>query len=139
MTGRARTIRPGLDNVAALDKDLRKHEINDHEWGIIREVNEFLEPFEAVTKQMEGSKYPTLSAVIPLYNSLLDHVMTWAEDKSHCKETVEGATTAKKKLTEYYCKTTEMQVVSVMLDPRLKMDYFIDQEWSNIETEIRTI
>jgi len=65
--------------------------------------------------------------------------MTWAEDKSHCKETVEGATTAKKKLTEYYCKTTEMQVVSVMLDPRLKMDYFIDQEWSNIETEIRTI
>ncbi|CAI5987074.1 unnamed protein product [Closterium sp. NIES-65] len=36
------------------------------------ELRDFLMPFDAITKFLEGSLYPTMAAVVPQYNMLLD-------------------------------------------------------------------
>ena len=65
-------------------------------------------------------------AMLLTYTSLVDHVMAWDGDKSHnCKETVEGLNAAKKKLTEYYFKTTQMQVATedgLLYRPRVELN-----------------
>ncbi|CAI5970721.1 unnamed protein product [Closterium sp. NIES-64] len=44
----------------------------DAHWDDLAELRDFLTPFEQVTLFAEGSLYPTLSAVVPQYNELID-------------------------------------------------------------------
>lgn len=80
MVERAIKIRKGLDEVA-MAKDLRHVELSNDEWDQIEEVMAFLQPFAEATNDMEGSSYPTLNMVLPLYNLLIDHVMDWEGEK----------------------------------------------------------
>ena len=153
MIERALRIRIGLDNITALERDLRDFELTEDEWNVLTEIKRFLEPFADVTKSIEGSLYPTLSVVIPLYNVLIDHIEDWVDNEqrkeqepdaldcefeSHCPEIKAGALAAKQKLLEYYNKTSEIYIVSVVLDPRLKIDYFSAQDWGLlIETDVK--
>ena len=89
---------------------------------------DFLSPFAEVTKEIEASKYPSLNSVVPLYNALIDHVEDWvevpegAETSEHSEITITAATDAKKKLLEYYGKTTDVYLIALILDPRLKLN-----------------
>lgn len=154
MVERAVKIRKGLDEVT-MAREHRELEINNEEWKQIDEVLEFLEPFAQVTNDMEGAKYPTLNAVIPLYNLLIDHVMDWVEGEDdgpesqdddpepqdeepeatrrHLKETIEGAKAARSKLVQYYQKTTSTYLIPIVLDPRLKLAYFQNNKhWKDL-------
>lgn len=51
-------------------------EIPEDSWQKLMDTTKFLKPFDTVTRAMSASKYPTLSAVIPLFNRLLDHLDT---------------------------------------------------------------
>ena len=148
MLERVLEIRTGLDAMTGIERDLREHELSDEDWHVLKQVTIFLEPFANVTREIEGSKYPTLNVVIPLYNSLIDHVEDWIDDEdctmdseegeNRSEEIIAGATAAKEKLLEYYNKTTETYIVPVVLDPRLKLNYFESQEWGIlIETEVQ--
>jgi len=55
-----------------VEKDLAP--ISENIWQILEEIQTFLKPFALVTKYMSGSKYPTLSSVIPYFNRLCDHL-----------------------------------------------------------------
>ncbi|CAI5999035.1 unnamed protein product [Closterium sp. NIES-65] len=46
--------------------------LTDAHWDDLAELRDFLTPFEQVTLFAEGSLYPTLSAVVPQYNALID-------------------------------------------------------------------
>ena len=105
---------------------------------------------------MSSSSYPTLSTTIPLYNILIDHL----EDIIGNNETEDddnniintendnieddnnenekwsqliknAAKKCKRKLIEYYNKTNDSYLVSVILDPRLKLTYFQDNNWED--------
>ncbi len=102
---------------------------------------------------MSSSTYPTLSTTIPLYNILIDHVEDVIEneeiesedeiesttsstseneteqDKIWRKLIKDASTKCKEKLLEYYNKTNDSYLISIILDPRLKMQYYKDQEW----------
>ena len=81
MIERALRIRIGLDNITALERDLRDFELTEDEWNVLTEIKRFLEPFADVTKSIEGLLYPTLSVVIPLYNVLIDHIEDWVDNE----------------------------------------------------------
>ena len=103
---------------------------------------------------MSGYKYPTLSCTIPLYNSLIDHVKDTI-DKNNINDNIddnddntddndiknimkEAANKCKNKLLEYYNKTNDTYLIVTILDPRLKMEYFIDNDWdSELITQIK--
>jgi len=105
---------------------------------------------------MSSSSYPTLSTTVPLYNILIDHL----EDIIGNNETEDddnniintendnieddnnenekwsqliknAAKKCKRKLIEYYNKTNDSYLVSVILDPRLKLTYFQDNNWED--------
>ena len=99
---------------------------------------------------MSSSSYPTLSTTIPLYNVLIDHL----EDIIGNNETEEdddndntednndenekwsqliknAAKKCKEKLIEYYNKTNNSYLISVILDPRLKLAYFQNNNWED--------
>ena len=104
---------------------------------------------------MSSSSYPTLSTTIPLYNILIDHLEdiignNETEDDNNNNINTEDDNTeddnenekwsqlikkvAKKcegKLIEYYNKTNDSYLVSVILDPRLKLTYFQDNNWED--------
>jgi hypothetical protein len=83
MLERALEIRTGLDAMTGIKRFLRQHELSNEDWHVIKEVTKFLEPFASVTQEIKGSKYPTLNVVIPLYNSLIDHIEDWI-DENNC-------------------------------------------------------
>ncbi|CAI5514519.1 unnamed protein product [Closterium sp. Naga37s-1] len=49
-----------------------KIRLSDAHWASLRELRDFLEPFDAITLFVEGSLYPTMAGVVPQYNMLLD-------------------------------------------------------------------
>ena len=95
---------------------------------------------------MSGSTYPTLSLTIPLFNILVDHVEdTIGEiNENDDNEDVEvnneekimkliknAAKSCREKLLKYYNKTNDTYLIGIILDPRLKMEYYKDHEWGD--------
>jgi len=96
---------------------------------------------------MSGSTYSTLSLTIPLFNILVDHVEDTIssieesdENQSHednifvldseSKNMIkEAAKACKEKLLKYYNKTNTTYLISTILDPRLKLDYYKEHDW----------
>jgi hypothetical protein len=106
---------------------------------------------------MSSSSYPTLSITIPLYNILIDHVedtlkklddenekddnneeaeetesdvYTETEKDEEWNQLIKDASNkCRTKLLEYYNKTGDSYLISIILDPRLKLQYFQDHEW----------
>jgi len=96
---------------------------------------------------MSGSTYPTLSLTIPLFNILVDHVEDTIssieesnKNQSHednifvldneSKNMIkEAAKACKEKLLKYYNKTNTTYLISTILDPRLKLDYYKEHDW----------
>lgn len=124
-------LRVAIDEIAK-NKDLRKYELSKEDWRILHQVLEFLEEFAIITKYIEGSGYPTLSLVVPMYHRLLvileDISKNLHESISH-PLIVEGASASLQKLSLYYDKTSPIVIAATFMDPRLKMQYFIDNGW----------
>jgi len=107
--------------------------LNTEDWRTLRQILTLLEEFAIITKYVEGSKYPTLSLVVPLYN----RVLVILEDVSQSRhESIthplieEGVITGFDKLSSYYDKSSPIIMASTFMDPRLKMQYFIDNGWN---------
>src|SRR3954465_15844040 len=99
---------------------------------------------------MSSSSYPTLSITIPLYNILIDHIEDHISEESNDKineineETESGINSEKNdeldqlinkasvkyktKLMKYYNKMNDSYLISIILDSRLKLQYFQDYE-----------
>ena len=134
------------------DSNLRKYLITENQWNEFTKIQNFFQPFKEVTTIMSGFTYPTISATILLYNYLIDHVEdvigneesddnisesesiatnTGTESNATKEEkwsllTKQASKKSKEKLLEYYNKTNDSYLISIILDPRLKLQYFQD-------------
>jgi len=103
---------------------------------------------------MSGFTYPTLFTTIPLYNILINYVeniigddddevnenvdddksaaSSGNENEDELSQIIKNATKiCKSKLLEYYNKTNSSYLISTILDPRLKLQYYKDNEWGD--------
>jgi len=125
--------------------------ITDNQWDELKKIQNFLLPFKEVTTIMSSSAFPTLSTTIPLYNILIDHVEDVINDETEEESTAtdeiessenekendekwsqlikNASKKCKEKLLEYYNKTNDSYLISTILDPRLKLQYYKDHEW----------
>ena len=124
MNKRALEIRPGLDFFTATERDLRELELEDEHWNRLGYSGDFLDPFAEITTFVEGMKYPTLSAVVPLLDDLLRTLEEWKCDMEKPQETRDAAAAAILKLHKYQRLTSPVAIIATTLDPRLKFDYF---------------
>lgn len=136
-----------LEYLTANERELREYEFSEKQWQEFILIEDFLKLFHEVTTLMSGSTYPTLSLTIPLFNILVDHVEDTIssieesdENQSHednifvldseSKNMIkEAAKACKEKLLKYYNKTNTTYLISTILDPRLKLDYYKEHDW----------
>lgn len=78
---------------------------------------------------MSSSTYSTLTTTIPLYNSLIDHIEDTESETNIDPIIKEAAISCKEKLLEYYNKTNESYLIATILDPRLKLQYYKNNNW----------
>lgn len=117
-----------IDEIAK-DKDLRKSKLNKEDWRILHQVLDLLEEFAVITRYIEGSGYPTLFLVVSMYNRLLvilEDVPKNRHESITQPSIVEGASAGLEILSFYYDKTSPIVMAVTFMDPRLKMQYFID-------------
>jgi hypothetical protein len=133
MMERSLAIRNGLEEVTARNRELRDLDLSDVEWAQVKEAMEFLEPFALTTKHIEAFKYPTLSSVIPLFNKLMDDMKDWSNNRSNSEASRAGTDAAFEKLNKYYKRTQGAHLVTTVLDPRLKLEYFYDKGFADVD------
>lgn len=102
---------------------------------------------------MSSSSYPTLTITVPLYNLLIDHIEDHIGSETSDKELdnddiseeesqendnerdewekliKEASIKCRTKLLQYYNKTNDSYLIAIILDPRLKIQYFEDHKW----------
>jgi hypothetical protein len=91
-------------------------------WVKFESIAKFLQPFKEATEYSCAEKYPTLSTVVPFYNILLEHSLTYMNHSDHFMK--EAANEAKDKLLKYYSSAQNTSFIATILDPRLKMEYY---------------
>ncbi|CAG8704200.1 1210_t:CDS:2, partial [Ambispora leptoticha] len=113
------------------DKELQNFEFSDDEWYRINEIISVLKIFVRTTKALSSAKYPMLSSVIPIYNYLIDGLETYCDKFDSPNDIVTAVKAGLKKLETYYTKTdnTTIYTIATVLDPRFKLDYYIDNNW----------
>ncbi|CAB5193101.1 unnamed protein product [Rhizophagus irregularis] len=130
MLVRARKLKEPFNILSNSDSNLRPFTINEDEWINLLEIEELLKYFAKATKQICGEAYPTLSYVIPIYNILLNKLEDFRDTPNRFENGKEAAINAINKLKIYYNKTdSTLYAVSLILDPRLKVEYMKDNEW----------
>ncbi|KAJ1550078.1 hypothetical protein HK096_008852 [Nowakowskiella sp. JEL0078] len=91
-------------------------------WTIFKEFHEFLSPFKSATLVVSVEIHPTLSTVIPLYNTLLD--CTEQVIYNSCGDVKDAALACKSKLTTYFDVTSEACTVATVLDLQFCLAYY---------------
>ncbi|CAB4496358.1 unnamed protein product [Rhizophagus irregularis] len=130
MLVRARKLKEPLNILSNSDSNLHSFTINEDEWINLLEIEELLKYFAKATKQICGEAYLTLSYVIPIYNILLNKLEDFWDTPNRFENGKEAAINAINKLKIYYNKTdSTLYAVSLILDPRLKVEYMKDNEW----------
>jgi hypothetical protein len=156
MIERAVVLKRGLESLVVSDEKLKKKcQLTDQDWNVFSAIINFLQPFYVFTKQMSGSRYVTISCVIPYFNALMTHLEeiistskgTQRKNKNS-KTTInvtesdsikellhKAASVARDKLAFYYSKTSTVHCVATALDPRFNLQYFKDDKWTISEIE----
>jgi hAT family protein len=146
MIERACELRAPLSNMASAHPDLPS--LSDAEWELLEVVGQVLSVFRKPVQPLFGDKYPTLNEVVPIYNYLFDMLEDFldpCDDKAHgqghasildrCSPASKHALTdaikaAHDKIHKYYAQLwAAMDAITVILDPRLKMDYYKHSSW----------
>ncbi|KAI9560793.1 hypothetical protein GHT06_011745 [Daphnia sinensis] len=122
-------LRPALDKIAE-DKELCKNSLDEREWLSFQQMFSFLEEFTLVTTYIEANQHPTVSLVVPMCNRLLNLLEETSQEPSNHPLLVKGAAAGLLKLSAYYDKASPVVMAATFMDPRCKMQYFIDNGWS---------
>ena len=80
---------------------------------------------------MSNSIYPTFAVTIPLYNTLVNHIEDTISSYKIDLIIVATAEAYKEKLLEYYNRTNESYLIATILDPRLKIQYYKNNNWGD--------
>ena len=125
--------RQRIDGYCNLEPELAKDRLTARDWKDLEEIMELLEPFKYLTMlgQEKGSDLGAIGTVLPGMDMLLE-ILEKARGKPRPKDSAfqEAIDASWALLTKYYKLTDKspVHVASVVLDPRMKYDYF-ERAW----------
>ncbi|CAG8848217.1 17511_t:CDS:2, partial [Gigaspora margarita] len=92
-------------------------------------LDEVVSADKKATLEISASNYPTLNYSIPIYNYLLNMIENFLNEDSYSSDIITAISKAKNKLYKYFPTTNGLvYIISIIIDPRLKLQYFKDQE-----------
>jgi hypothetical protein len=110
---------------------LKARSIPVQEWDNVETIVDILEPIEEASKGMCAEKIPTLSLMMPYFDSILDMLQEKEFQfrrigrKDEDADTIaDGASAAYEKLLKYFNISSELAIVATVLDARFKMEYY---------------
>ncbi|GEQ67706.1 hypothetical protein JCM33374_g1371 [Metschnikowia sp. JCM 33374] len=119
--------------------------ITDVEWSYIKLTRDVLEAFSVPTMMLQASNTETSNLTLPLIFKLLEKLEAWKLNGSLFGYLTEGIKDACDKLLDYYpihdqnIDSMKDLYLATVLDPRLKVDWFIENNFSYGATDaIRT-
>jgi hypothetical protein len=139
MISRAMKLRDPLDLFMSRPKNqamLQQDELNDDDWEQLTHILSLLQPFEALTKRLQGrainGREGSVWEILPAMELLLQHLevnKSEYEYSEHPYLTV-SVNNAWKKLDKYYSLTelSPVYVAAVVLNPKVKW-FFFEQKW----------
>ncbi|CAJ0633387.1 3590_t:CDS:2 [Entrophospora sp. SA101] len=131
MMKRALLLREPLHNMVSADKELKSYILSDNDWQRIEKISNLLECFQIATSEISNAHYPTLGRSVPIYNYLIDLIEDFLE-LQHPEDICSAAEKAKDKLQKFYPTSDGLvYIVATIMDPRLKMQYYIDNEFDD--------
>ncbi|KAF0354785.1 zinc finger bed domain-containing protein ricesleeper 2-like [Gigaspora margarita] len=137
MIERALNLQQALDDLVMTDKSLIKYSLTNNEWTKLEQIKKLLKCFKDATLEISASSYPTLSYTIPIYNYLIDLIEKFLKEESYSNDIINAIDKAKLKLQKYYPTTNGLAyITAAIIDPRLKLDYFKDQDFDEETIEI---
>jgi len=130
MVERAIHLRSAYQSMCRIEVALTPFVLDDEEWSYLGKLASLLQQFEELTRQISGSKYPTLNRAMTVYNKLIDQLedVIANEDNPALKRAAEQGRT---KLLKYYAKTdsTPVYAVATAMDPRMRFNWWRVQQW----------
>jgi hypothetical protein len=135
-------------NIVFVDGEKEKSfvQITEEHWKNLSDILHVLEPLKSATEILSGDNYPSLNMVIPAYVAIMDH---W-ERLASCNDDVDSiyyesdfkvdaAKAALMKLNRYYDISSELSTIATVLDPRLKLQFYMSDKNASAENpeEIR--
>jgi hypothetical protein len=113
-------------------------QITEEHWKNLSYILHVLEPLKSATEILSGDNYPSLNMVIPAYVAIMDHWERLAScnddvDSIHYESDfkVDAAKAALMKLNRYYDISSELSTVATVLDPRLKLQFYMSDKTSS--------
>ncbi|KAI1278031.1 putative AC transposase [Halotydeus destructor] len=73
MLQRSLKLKPCISHLLRHGKDFSEFSVSETAWRRVEDVTSFLKRFNEATVLLSGSKYPTLSLVVPVYEDLIRH------------------------------------------------------------------
>ena len=128
--------RERVDAYISIVPDLANDRLSDQDWADLQEVYELLKPFKMLTMigQEKNTLHGSIGSILWGMNMLLT-VLEDARKKSSDKRAIDSPFQialdhAWGILNKYYLETDkcQMYIVSLVLDPRMKYDYF-ERNW----------
>jgi hypothetical protein len=113
---------------SSVDK-LADDKLTDLEWRELREVIKLLSPFQQWTQYAQGKDSPqgSLSTVLPGMDMLLSHLEKAKKESTPASTAFRSAIEAAWVKLDHYnglTDSTPVYAVAVVLDPRMKLEYF---------------
>lgn len=123
MLERAYKMKAVLNYLCQNDREFRSYNIEEFMWADVKLLIDLLKPFYDATLLLSKSKYPSIYYVVPIVDVLMNRLSNTDEIDNELKKKVSGAML--NKVQEYFpLLRTEYALFSIILDPRLKNDYY---------------
>ena len=117
----------------SIENSLKEFNISDNEWSNLEKLLKYLKPFKTLTDLFSGEKYPTISTVVIGINLLLDKIDCWIttlnENVIFDNKIKDCLIAARNKILKHYNRTNWMYCVSLISDPRHKLETFDRTSW----------
>jgi hypothetical protein len=147
MLRRAKRLQSTFDEFCS-QYDQYHFALNQEEWRQIEYLLWITQPFFTFTTLLSKTKDVSIHLIFSIYNKLFDHleksISQLKRKKVPWKQVMLTALhAAKKKLTQYYAMTDEIDsdlyAVGTILSPQQKLQFFVGKDWDDPDNDWRAI
>ena len=128
------------------EENQRALPLTRYQWELVGLIITILEPINNATHAMCADFHPTLTLMMPFFDSIMDSLerlhLKYREEgllNEDMDDLAEGTEAALQKLLKYFEVSSDLAILATIMDPRIKMDYYRNNTDSNYLAIVQNI